>query len=1169
MSEPDRYEALMLEHLYGLLEPDEARELQAYLATPEGSDLRARAETWQAKLTGAAKVPFPDVEFAPPVVVPARKPAVEQRAVPIKAVWIRWAVAASLLFVFGGLGGPAAYQFFGWYRQTQETEQKQLALNEKRNTLAKLESDHQSQRDAISKEKEDANAAFMAAQTAYRDAIASARKTAGLKDIVVRLTGPDRVEPGAPNAWTIETVDRQGRITSPQKMDVVVRDEKDNELLRQTHDRPRGPTSLQLPTSIWAKVRPGSDLFVDVVAYTDDNRTSALAERLPLARPVYVTHLVTDKPLYRPGEMVRYRSLTLDRATFLPPTREQHLKFRLTKPDGAGIDLGEANGRVMMGSKAVQGPDGKPLRGIGVGEYELRESLPGGEYVLEVFEVGAVSDEKLLAMRKFAVASYAVDVFEKKLEFDGKSYGPGDSVQARIEVSTTASRTLRDPRADIVASIDDREFHTEKNVRLQIISDTQSQRPRLAVHNVRFKVPPEAVANRKPADVKLSVTIRDGKTSELIVRPIPLVEKDLVVEFFAEGGDLVEGVPGRVYFQVRTPSGKPTDLKGTITDGTKVVAEVATVTDAEHPGVNRGQGVFTITPSPGTKYFLKLRSPTGINEPTKDGFPLPVVKSDGIVLTALDTVTEKGAPIRVSVQTAKGPKTLHVGAYARGRLISHQRVEVEAGKPVEVKLQGDEALGGVTRITVFEEPKADEGKRANLIPRAERLVYRRPGEQLQLTVKPDNDAYSPASKVALELGAQNEKGQPAPAILMVAVVNQSVIAMADNKTDRLLPTHFLLAGEVKNPAELEHADFLLTDHPKAAAALDMLLGTQGWRRFAEQNVRPASPIDREEVERMLVAHGRASTPLEHYRLEEERIVAEHLPKVEQSANRFREARTAAEEFQTKGEADFRSRQTTAQAHVTLADDSCEKAAAELYHFETRGVRLRSFALPLFLIGLIGIVAGAIAVAVSRPSQARRPYFVTAGVSVVLAALVITAIGVTHPTNNAENAYYAEQRKQIEGYMRKSTTVIVPPKGPQAAPVIGKEQERKMDPPDDPAIGEMNPKWSIKGPKHAAKDQAEAKEPPKFVRLPGAPAVPWSIVREYAHVRDPRNQSQDQTETVYWHPVLVLPDTGRATVEFQLSDDVAGYQVLVAGHTIDGRIGAVTKTIEARKNPAGD
>ena len=88
----------------------------------------------------------------------------------------------------------------------------------------------------------------------------------------------------------------------------------------------------------------------------------------------------------------------------------------------------------------------------------------------------------------------------------------------------------------------------------------------------------------------------------------------------------------------------------------------------------------------------------------------------------------------------------------------------------------------------------------NLIPRAERLVYRKPGEQLLLTVNPDKNRYSPGGKVSIDIAAMNEKERSTPAILLVGVVNQSVIAMADNKTDRLMPTHFLLAGDVKSPA---------------------------------------------------------------------------------------------------------------------------------------------------------------------------------------------------------------------------------------------------------------------------------------------------------------------------------------------------------------------------------
>jgi len=38
-----------------------------------------------------------------------------------------------------------------------------------------------------------------------------------------------------------------------------------------------------------------------------------------------------------------------------------------------------------------------------------------------------------------------------------------------------------------------------------------------------------------------------------------------------------------------------------------------------------------------------------------------------------------------------------------------------------------------------------------------------------------------------------------------------------------MPTQFFLASEVRGPEELEYADFLLSNHPKAKTALDLLL----------------------------------------------------------------------------------------------------------------------------------------------------------------------------------------------------------------------------------------------------------------------------------------------------------------------------------------------------------
>lgn len=78
------------------------------------------------------------------------------------------------------------------------------------------------------------------------------------------------------------------------------------------------------------------------------------------------------------------------------------------------------------------------------------------------------------------------------------------------------------------------------------------------------------------------------------------------------------------------------------------------------------------------------------------------------------------------------------------------------------------------------------------------------------------------------------------------------------------------------------------------------------------------------------------------------------------------------------------------------------------------------------------------------------------------------------------------------------------------------------------------------------------------------AWPSLVVREYAH-QHPTSAGgvrSDFTDTVYWHPVLVLPD-GTANVSFQLSDAITRFQATAYAHSLDGRIGAASAVIEAR------
>jgi hypothetical protein len=78
---------------------------------------------------------------------------------------------------------------------------------------------------------------------------------------------------------------------------------------------------------------------------------------------------------------------------------------------------------------------------------------------------------------------------------------------------------------------------------------------------------------------------------------------------------------------------------------------------------------------------------------------------------------------------------------------------------------------------------------------------------------------------------------------------------------------------------------------------------------------------------------------------------------------------------------------------------------------------------------------------------------------------------------------------------------------------------------------------------------------KHVRNAIPQAAPL-VVREYAAPRPGSAEAHGETpDTVLWQPVIVLPSDGKAKLAFHLGS-AAGYEVIVAGHTPDGRIGAV-------------
>ena len=1195
----------LLDHAYGLLDEADAWPAEAHLrGCPECRAARDRAV---GLIASAAKTSHPTVTFTPPA--PKSVPAPEPLGAGVRTVreaGLRWAIAASLLLSVAAVGGPAGRDLVvtAWYRPGVEASFA-------RYTVANRETERVAAEIAVVQTRltDDLTAARARHDRAAQDwmeAESLADKARAGRPFTLDVVGPAVAVAGAPNEYKLEVA---GANAKPVKFVAKVTGPDGKPLYTQSAEGTAA--TVTLPASVWTMLPAGTAPTLTVTA-TDANRTAGdgdaatVTETIRLADPLTATMLATDKPLYRPGERVYYRALTLDRTTFAPLDRDATLRFVIEAPDGAPVPGSAVVGvaKPVRDGLPVLGPDGAPVRGVGTGAFELPATLPGGEYALKVFEADAVTMQpaagaKPLAVRKFLVNRYTPDKLLKTLELDGRTYGPGAPVQAKVTVRDQGKPAKAALTVTAKATVNGK----PTNLPLDVAPTATDAAGEAAV---KFTLPKGDVT-----DATLSVVVQAGGTVETISKPVPLATRRLVVEFFPEGGDLVAGVPNRVYVRATTATGKPADLTGSLSDGTAV----ETLTDADRPGVNQGMGVFTYTPAAGRADFLALASPAGIEPPTPQGFPLPAVKPTGVVLSVPDGVSRPGDPLRVrltAVGTAK--RAVVVGAYTRGRAMAHARATLEPGKLVEVALDfGPAKLGGVTRVTVFDEPSAD-ADRAELKPVAERLVFRTPGEVLKIataTQQAPGASFLPGAPVELTITTADETGAPKPAVLWAAVVNQSVLTMADDRSARLLPTHFLLAGEVQKPDDLEQADFLLTDHPKAAAALDLVLGTQGWRRFAEQAPGEfRQRIASEDGERLLLAMSGGTRSLAGWSAASLRLADTHRPRYEAAV-----AGVVAAEAARRDDGPTKSLRSEWEQHARASDAEIRRLGddgGELAHFQD-GITNRHDWLPLTLAVLFGLaillgLRGYSASARWQPAERRWLRRGAVGFA-LLGAFSLAATAATYRRDNPWNHYNQFNGTQwaIRQFPLTANTDVEPVEAPLPGirpPVVNGVRPRPLvnanssnatrtatvvlregvaripsGPGSFPApVGISMDKLREDQRRYGALlrrfDDVRVEgdvpvDPLSRERVRGAisPAPPL-VVREYANARRTPTAEDSPSpltaETLLWQPVLVTPADGRATLTFDLADDVAWYQVLVAGHTLDGRLGASVTAIEVRK-----
>ena len=303
----------------------------------------------------------------------------------------------------------------------------------------------------------------------------------------------------------------------------------------------------------------------------------------------------------------------------------------------------------------------------------------------------------------------------------------------------------------------------------------------------------------KPDSVAVKNTIAQNKTSSQTADKVDL-------QFFPEGGELVNGLRSKVAFKAINQNGMAEEVQGAIVDNTGV--EVASFKSA-----HLGMGAFPLQPEKGKQYLAKVTAADGSTFTA----PLPGAKDAGFALSVNNNL---GDSLYVKVSAKNVIDTAFYLIAQSGGKYYFAAAGKLTNQVYTVTIAKMRFPTGIVQFTLF----AQNGEPIN-----ERVAFIQNNDQLNLAVTADKQSYAPGEMVKMNLEAKNQKGEPVTGTFSVSVIDESKVP-ADETAENTIFSDLLLKSELAGYIEKPNYYFINPNY-QTNADLDLLMLTQGYRRF--------------------------------------------------------------------------------------------------------------------------------------------------------------------------------------------------------------------------------------------------------------------------------------------------------------------------------------------------
>lgn len=289
-------------------------------------------------------------------------------------------------------------------------------------------------------------------------------------------------------------------------------------------------------------------------------------------------------------------------------------------------------------------------------------------------------------------------------------------------------------------------------------------------------------------------------------------EPEPVLSLYPEGGNLVAGVPCRLAFEAALENGK-------WLEGNAVLRSSDGATVAEAPTLSRGRGLLTFTPQAGQKYEVEFTATDSKFTAAKAS--IDRVPVDGVSLR----IHREGDEFQIEAnsQGVTASQQLGLTIMREGVVVKSETIDPATAHDYRLSIPLSQLSSpGVYQATVF-----DAGGRVW----ADRMFFVTTPQVFEpsMTVSGVKEHYDPFSHATLDVACSvASASSTSPSSISIAVRD---VSTQDSPYDNgSILTEMLLASEIKGfiPAPQY---FFQADDEEHRQALDLLMLTQGWRRF--------------------------------------------------------------------------------------------------------------------------------------------------------------------------------------------------------------------------------------------------------------------------------------------------------------------------------------------------